>query len=385
MEPSQLLQILLPIAAYLLVSIASFWTFAGLFSIRRIRRQRIGTTVLKDECEPVTVLKPLCGVDEQLEANLRTFFEQDYPELELVFGVKGDDKAADVVRALQAQYPDVCARLVVHDSERGLNPKVANLRAMKPFVSSDLVVVSDSNIRVHPGYVRELVETKQGQGAALVTNLIAGDGRSTAGARLDALHLNAEIAAGVAIATIIGRHPVVVGKSMLFRLSTLQELGGLASVAHILAEDYVIGRMFHQAGYRVAVAPTPVTNVCGSVTAKGFFLRHLRWGMIRLRMQPFAFVAEPLIRPWCVAVFVVLLGGPWLAVLGWAIALSTFRDVTQARQLGVQLSVADLGWTALRDLLAFCAWLSAPFRRHIRWRNTRVRVSAGTRLYAAQP
>ncbi len=374
----------LQVVYYLLIGIASFWSFAGLFAIGRTRHTTRALAAKEGGLsEPVTVLKPLCGADDNLERNLRTFFEQDYEDLELVFGVKGEtDPAIEVVRKLQRQYPQVRSQLVVHNLERGLNPKVSNLRAMMSFVHTDLVVISDSNIRVQSGYVRELVETKRSSGAALVTNLIRGYGRRTFGARMDALHLNAEIAAGAAIPTVLGNHPMV-GKSMLFRLSTLQELGGLASVAHILAEDYVIGRMFHEAGQRIVLAPTPIENDCGNASVSAFFQRHLRWGMIRLRMQPLAFVLEPLSKPWFIAMLAPVGGVPLLAAAVWALTLSTVRDWTQAVLLGGRVSLFDIPASIVRDIVAIAAWFAAPFRRHIRWRQTRVRVSAGTRLYSA--
>lgn len=374
----------------LLIAVTTGWLAAGLFAIWRIRRTSASDSKLAHETmhESITVLKPLCGADHALESNLRSFFEQDHPAFELVFGVQGaEDPAIEVVRTLQQAYPAVTARLVVHARDEstalGLNPKVSNLRATMPFVHSDLVVVSDSNIRVHAGYLRELIATYHTHRAGLVTSLIAGEGSDTVGARLDALHLNAEIAAGAAIPTALGNHPVVVGKSMLLRMTVLEKLGGLASVAHVLAEDYVIGRMFHQAGYRIAVAPTPITNVCGQTTLRGFVMRHVRWGMIRLRMQPLAYVVEPLSHPWFVALLAPVFGVSWSAALVWALVLSTVRDLAQAKLLKTKLSMLDLGWTVLRDALAFVAWLVVPFRRHILWRQTRVRVSAGTRLYEA--
>ncbi len=203
---------------------------------------------------PVSVLKPLCGVDTALRDNLQTFFEQDYPVFELVFGVQGeDDPAAIVVRELRAAYPDVICRLVVHDGGRGVNPKVSNLRSMMGAVMHDVVVVSDSNVAVHPAYLREMAtelaqKDAPGDRVGLVTSLFTGVEEETLGATLENLHLNGTVAGGVAISNELLSKAAVVGKSMMFRRTVFERLGGFSSVAHVLAEDYVMGRMFEAAG-----------------------------------------------------------------------------------------------------------------------------------------
>jgi cellulose synthase/poly-beta-1,6-N-acetylglucosamine synthase-like glycosyltransferase len=122
------------------------------------------------------------------------------------------------------------------------------------------------------------------------------------------VHLNATVVAGVVVPSEVFGHPVAVGKSMMFRCSLIDKFGGLESVAYVLAEDYVIGRMCHEAGFDVRLCPIPVMNVNAQGTLSAFFRRQLRWNMIRLRLQPFAFILEPLTVPLFTAAIVVLLG-----------------------------------------------------------------------------
>ncbi len=366
-----------------LLALTTVWTVAGVAAVWRVRR-RAAARRADGPLPPVSVLKPLRGVDEDLEANLRTFFEQDHPDHELVFGVEGaDDPALAVVRRLRREYPNTRARIVVHDGGRGINPKVSNLRAMMEAVAHDVVVISDSNVAVAPDYLSRMASELGDPRVGVVTSMFAGAGERTIGAALENLHLNGAVAAGAALPTDLLDHPVVVGKSMMFRRSVLERLGGLESVANVLAEDYVMGRMFHAAGYEVRLCPQPIRNVNARTTVRAFFDRHVRWGMIRLRMKPVAFVLEPLTHPLFVALLAPLFGMTGAGPVLWALALTLVRDGVQWLTLrGPQGLLRALPLFPLRDAVVLAAWATAFFRRHVVWRGNRVRVSAGTRLYA---
>ncbi|HEV8320117.1 MAG TPA: glycosyltransferase [Myxococcota bacterium] len=353
---------------------------------------------------PVSVLKPLCGADDALEANLATFFAQRYPVYEIVFGVEGEaDPAAAVVRRLRARHPEVPCRLVVHDGRRGLNPKVSNLRAMLGAVANDVVVVSDSNVAVSADYLAHMVAelTAPDARVGLVTNLVAGAGERTLGATLENLHLCGAIAGPVAASQEVARRAVVVGKSMMFRRSVFERLGGLESVASLLAEDYVIGRMFQEAGFAVRVSGEVVRNVCASTSPVAFVRRQLRWSVLRSRLAPAAYALEPLTSPAAVAIAALAAlaaeqiagrGAPGVApltaalVLAWGVGLTMLRDGTQWWRLrGPRGLAAALALGPLKDVALVAVWAAAPFVRHVSWRGARLRVAAGTRLYTAAP
>ena len=364
----------------LLLVVSTLWVIAGYVALLRVTRR---TPVYEAESSPVTVLKPLCGVDDDLRANLATFFEQDHPKFELVFGVSGtEDPAIGIVRELRRAYPQVDCSLVIHDGGRGVNPKVSNLRAMVAAAQYELLLISDSNVSAPPHYVRTMAAEIQQDGVGLVTSLVVGTGEETVGAAIENLHLTSGIASGVALPNELGV-PVVLGKSMLFRASEFERLGGFASVANVLAEDYVIGRMFAESGRRVIVSSVPISSVSRASGIKAFFKRHQRWGMMRMRLKPGAFALEWLTMPLVVGGLAVLLGASPPAVLLWALSLTVLRDITSWIHFrGSEGLLTALPWTFLREGLVFAAWVSVPFRRHGTWRGNRVRVSAGTRLYA---
>lgn len=347
--------------------------------------------------EPVSVLKPLCGLDPHLEANLRSFFEQDHPAYEIVFGAHSGDPALRVAQALKDAHPHVTCRIVIHEAT-GMNPKVGNLRAMLGAVAHDWVVVSDANVRVSRRWLRELASVAAMPGTGLVFNPIAGEFGPSLGAQLEALQLNTVVAAGCSVPTELLGHPAVLGKSMLFRRSVFEVLGGFESVASVLAEDYVIGRMFGVAGYRVRIAPTPARNV-QRVSVRQFVSRQLRWAMMRARLQPLAFAVEPLLGPLPLLAFGAMFGQTSLPLAAAAGLICSLRDAVLLDWMRVDTDAAPrqraVSWVAgvlaasllgaLREVLMIAVWLAAPFVRHVSWRGHRLRLSAGTRLYLEFP
>jgi ceramide glucosyltransferase len=377
--------------ALVLVLLSTLWTVLGVGAVLRAtlsprsrppkkpRRPRAG-----DPLPPVSVLKPLCGADPGLEQNLESFFHQDYPSYELVFGVQDpNDPAIAVVERLRARHPDVRCKLVAHAGSGGINPKVNNLRGMLPRADHDLVLVSDSNVRAPEGYISDMVATYMAdQRVGLVTNLFAGAGESTLGSALENVQLNGFCAAGAALPTLLG-DALVIGKSMFFSRSRLSELGGLERVANVIAEDFVIGKMFQHAGLRVKIAKTVLENVTGAISVRAFLDRHLRWGMLRARLRPSTYLLEPLTSPLLMLPIALVALGE--AGLVWTLTLLALRDVGGWIALrGLSRAWLPAVLAPVRELCMLVVWLRAPFKRHLTWRGNRVRLGAGTLAYAAR-
>ena len=337
---------------------------------------------------PVTVLKPLCGADDRLEDNLATFFGQTHPRHEIVFGVEGEaDPAIPIVRRLRERFPHVRSCLVIHDGKRALNPKVSNLQAMMTHARHDLVVISDSNIAVSERWLEDLTtEFVADPELGLMTNLFVGTSEESLGATLENLHLQGPVAGSLAFSSVILPNAGAVGKSMLFSRSTFDSLGGFASVGSVLAEDYVMGRMFAEAGYKVRIASGTVDNVCTRASVSRFLGRQLRWSLIRSRVMPLSYPFEPLASPMLPA-FVAPFAGPLAAeLLLIGVALTLLRDGLQWLRLrGPSGLLAALPLGPIKELALLGVWAVAPFASHVSWRQKRFRVASGTRLYADRP
>jgi ceramide glucosyltransferase len=360
------------------VVVGTLWTVLGLGAVLAFTRRRVP---LGRAPSAVSVLKPLCGRDSDLRENLKTFFEQDHPRFELVFGVvDANDPALAAVAELQARYPHVSSRVVVHSGQGGLNPKVDNLRGVLPAAAHDLVVVSDSNIAAPPHYLRELASLYDRERPGLIMNLFAGTGEDSFGAALENVQLTGFCAASVALPTLLG-DPLLVGKSAAFSRARFEELGGFQRLSDVLAEDFVMGKTFAHAGERVLVAPAILANVTRNATLRSMLARQLRWGMLRFRLRPVPALLEPLTSPLVLLPFAWSVLGTW--ALLWMVSLLLLRDVGGWLVLrGPRRWYLPLLLAPVRELAALGVWCVAPLKQHVSWRGKRYRLGAGTLLYS---
>ena len=204
---------------------------------------------------PVSILKPLCGIDDGLEGNLASFASIEYPEYEVVLGVRdARDAAYPAALSAAARWPGRF-RVALQRGEPGMNPKVNQLATLARAARHDVLVVSDSNVRVGPGYLSEIAALLEDEAVGLVTHPIAGVGEASVGSLMDHLHLAGSITPGIVGAKRLAGRDFVVGKSMALRRADLDALGGFEAVKDVLAEDWVLGVMVPSAlGKRVAVA-----------------------------------------------------------------------------------------------------------------------------------
>lgn len=345
---------------------------------------------------PITIFKPLKGLDDSLYENLESFARLDYPQFQIVTGTEDPrDPALDAARRLQREYPNVDIRVVAGGRPLGRNPKVSNLANLARHAKYDHVLISDSNTRVKDDFLRALATELRDPRVGLVSALLGGVGEERLGALFENLHLASFITPGVCSADVLTGHPCVVGKTMLFRLSVLEKLGGWRAVRNILAEDYVLGRTFEKAGYRVVTSPHVVHAVHQSNRVSAFLARHMRWCQMRRRLVPKTFLFEPLLNPtlWLGLVFLSALAvdartavpGTWIAAGALVgLAIKYISDIVLLRRLrGSAPHWADLIWIPVKDLVFFWAWVTGSFRRRVIWRGNTLWIGRGSRLLRA--
>jgi ceramide glucosyltransferase len=379
MSPSETANLLLGLVASVAV-VSTLFGMCCLFWVTRPRHRA------DDFTPPVTIFKPLKGLDEDLEDNLRSFFRLDYPTFQLIFCVADlDDPAIEVVRRLRAEFPECDSHLEIGCPAFGLNPKVESLAAMERFRKHDVILISDSNVRVRPSYLRETVCYLAEPGVGLVSNLFAGVGETHPSAVMENLQLNGFIAAGVAMASVC-RATCVVGKSMLMPVRALEAIGGFAAVRNVLAEDQVIGVRVRQAGYSIRLSHHVVENINRRRSLRWFLNRHSRWYKIRRRLALPAFAAEPAANLGTIGLVWAFSGDSGIAWGGLLLlaGLGMARDAVQTRRLrGSFPKLRHLVFSVVKDVLLLPVWFDAILNRRVQWRGHRFLIGRMTRLRRA--
>jgi ceramide glucosyltransferase len=365
----------------------SFWVLTVLFgfigtvlALQRLRRGRAEPATAK--LPGISVLKPLKGADSGLAENLESFFRLEYPEFELLFSVAaGDDPAVGVVNALRARFPRVQARLLVGAENVGFNPKVNNLTRSYRQASHDVILISDSNVRVDPLYLHRKVECL-GPDVGVVTATVAGCDPAGWGGRLEATYLNTFYARGMSLAFATG-NPCVIGKSMLFRRSVAARFGGIRALADYLAEDYALGEEMRKLGLRVALMNAAVEQHIGAYSFRAFWNRHLRWGRIRKAHAPAAFVLEPLFTPALSSVVAgIAFHSPWAAVLNFSF-WGACDLLLMTRFSRKRLAWAPLAWL-VREALSLPLWLAIAGGNSVEWRGSTLFLSHGGKIHGGE-
>jgi len=337
----------------------------------------------------VSVLKPLSGVDDGLEENLRSFVDQrtDGCPYEVLLGVRDvKDAAYPLARAVARRWPHVF-RVVVQQGAPGLNPKVNQLLTLERAARHALLVISDSNVRVPEDYLAGVVRALEEPEVGLVTHPVVGEGERNLGALLDNLQMACGVGAGMIAAKHGAGRDVVVGKSMALRRADLARLGGFEAVKDLLAEDFVLGKWVRERlGKRVEVAPHCVLAVSTHKRVGDFYARYKRWSVIQRSLVPLpTYAAQLFLHPGPLALIGALL---WprrraLALAGAVVGLKAVCDFTVARAMRPsRLPWRTLLALPLKDTLLFMAWARGFVRRSVEWRGHSLRVGRGSRLLA---
>jgi ceramide glucosyltransferase len=354
-------------------------TLAMASYLRDARKQIKRTALPASLLAPVSILKPLKGIDPEIWESFCSHCEQDYPQFQIIFGVSDPaDPAVDVVRKLQAKYPHLPIDLIVCGRVLGTNIKVSNLAQMLPAARHDILLVNDSDIRVERDYLRSVITCLADESVGLVTCLYQGVALSTLGSRLEALGISTDFIPGVLSAKFLEKGlRFGLGSTLAFRRRDLETIGGFEPLLDYLADDYELGRRIAATGKRIELSAATVTTFLPAYTLRDFFRHQLRWSRtIRdARRWGYTGLIFTFGLPWALMTLVAARGAAW----AWVLLAMTFGArlavgfVAAVLVLGGRQSdrqfFSDVVLLPMRDLIAPFVWAASFMGNRIQWRG----------------
>ena len=336
----------------------------------------------------VTIFKPVHGMEERLQQNLASFFEQDYPDYEIIIGARNaDDPAIVLAGELQRQYPNVKSRIVTSGPPEWPNAKVFTLDKMIRLSTNDCFVISDSDVRVGPDFLRNVIPLLFDRKLGLVSCLYRGDPTADFWSSLEALGMSVEMPSGVVVADMLEGIRFALGPAVALRRDALDAIGGIATTADYYSDDYVLGNKIWAAGYKVifchyfihhVLTPRPFLRTLGD---------QLRWMKSTRHSRPWGHIGSGLTfaMPFGVLAFLsaAALGNMSLG-LGLLLA-AYFNRLVQCLVVGWGLlkdpRALRLCWLyPLRDLQGFLVWAASFLSHTFYWRGEIYRFTEEGRI-----
>jgi ceramide glucosyltransferase len=370
---------------------AMFWIFGGItilgligyvFQIFAVRSYIAASPLDSGEGNslprffpPLSILKPLKGLDDNLFDNLESFCKQDYPEYEIIFALQDyNDPAFKVALKMREKYPAKDIAVVVERCNDGLNPKVNNLIPAYRVARYQHILISDSNVMVDEHYLREISRSMNDPGVGLVSNLIRGVGGRSIGSVLENLHLNSFVIGSVCFLDKFLKMPCVVGKSMLMRKRDIETIGGLKAFKDVLAEDYMIGKMMQASGKKVVLSRYVINNVNHYWDIRRFVNRHTRWGKLRWKIGGLKYLSELVGNAVFMSTLPMMLWEPSRITVSFALLIALLKasgDFYIGRRAASDMNPFLYFLSPVKDVLIGLMWFMPMLSNTVVWRGNR--------------
>jgi ceramide glucosyltransferase len=333
---------------------------------------------------PISILKPLCGHDDGLEENLRSFFMQDYPKYEVLLGVhRQDDPAVAAAEKIIAEFSGrIDARLIVTGESPIPNAKAFSLTRLVREARREVLVMSDSDIRVTPTLLSHLAQEFQDEHIGLISCPYRAVAGKSIWSRLEAIGMNTELLGGVLVARMIEGMRFALGCTLAVRRSVLEDMGGFSYLQEFLAEDFVIGQRAAELGHGVLFSSYVIEHRIGSQTMMRNLVHRMRWARSTRRSRPAGYWGQMFTYPLPLALLLwASYPGAWPAVL-LTLILRSSAALATARYV-VHDPVTQEQWWLLpvQDVIGFFIWISGFVGDKIIWRDRKCTVLRDGRLH----
>lgn len=356
------------------------FTGARRFVLSRYAARR---SAQRDFYPPVSLLKPLHGAEPNLEAHIASFFEQDYPQYEILFCARNtNDAGLETARRVAARYPSIPAKFLVTGENTYINAKVTSMEHMAAAAASDIFIISDSDVRVTPNYIREVIAPFARQNVGAVTCLYRGIADEGIWSKLEAAGMSVEMTAGVLVANMMEGMQFTLGPTMAVRRNCVDEIGGFASLGSYCADDFVLGNRVAANGHEVVLSDHVIDHVILNLSFGASVKHQVRWmrstrfsrpkghfGTSLTFAVPFGLLA-------CFAAWGIGHSTLGLALLAYSIvARSVMAWVVGATVVDERHLLRTAMLYPLRDLMGFCYWAASYASSKVLWRGQTFRLA----------
>ena len=388
--------------AFLILAIFGLITssvFAGmvLWAVPGYLRERTATRLREAErpgfTPPLTLLKPVHGMEPGLEAYLESFYRQDYPAYEVLYAARSaEDAGLALARTVAARHPEIPSRFIVTGGQPDyINAKVASMERMELEARHEILVISDSDVRVEPNYLRAVAmpfADPQVGGMCCLYRGVAAEGGLWA--RLEAVGMSVEMTAGVLVARNMEGMQFVLGPTMAFRRSTIARMGGFKVTADFCADDFVLGNETHKQGELVMLSHHAIDHMVINSTFWASMKHQVRWMKSTRFSRPKGHFGTSLTFSMPFGLLGLVAGAAMghiflgLGLLAWALATRLAISIAVGRVV-----VEDRSWLGilllypLRDLMGFGFWAASYWGRRILWRGRVFELLPGGKMKAA--
>ena len=325
---------------------------------------------------PVSVMRPMAGDRDNTEAGLRTVFEQDYPDFEVILGAASpDDAAVPIARRLMAEYPGRRSRLVFTSESPHPNRKVWQLRAMWDEASHETIVMADSDIRWAPDCLKTVVSELAQDGVGLVTCPYRAIAGPSLWSRMEALGLNVDFISGMLTARMLNGMDYAIGCTIATRRSDIDAIGGLREVQPYLSEDFVMGNRMHGIGRTVILSRSVIEHYIGNDSMRNSWNHRLRWARGSRRSRPLGYIGEVFTRPTVPAVALWIVAPEWGTLAALALAMRLIVVWIAAARVLADPAMRRRWWLLpVEDISAFVTWTLGFFGNRLTWRGHKLEI-----------
>jgi ceramide glucosyltransferase len=339
---------------------------------------------------PVSVLKPVHGLEARLKENIESFFRQDYPNYEVLFAAdEANDAALDVVREVCARYPNVPSRILVTGTPWP-NPVVYSFHCLSQAAAHDILVTTDSDVEVDPRYLREIVPPLLDTQVGMVTCVYRGKNAAGFFSGLTAIGMSVEMTAGVLVANLLEGMKFGLGPTTVVRKDSLASIGGYTALRDYIAYDFAIGNLMARAGYRVVLSGHIIDHVVNQKSFGRMWQNQLRWAQTTRYSRPKGHFGSGLIFAMPYGILGSLAGGflgHW-GVGALFLVAAVLNRLAEAWLVGWMVvrdpQIRRAPWLyPLRDLLGFLVWFASYLNLRYVWRDSRFELK-GTRIALRQ-